>query len=353
MKKLLLLTWLVFFLAAGAGAQTYEIRAVNKGGGYIGVEMRVTSGEAPTTANFITDIVFGLKWQSSYQVDLVNTIATSYNIIKSDVRKTKDSFYYQAFSAANTPFAFPAAWQSNEWVEIMSVRNTLTGRGKGEFTIVEAGFDPTTDPNFGNNLVDYTPVVVASATGVPLPVTLTTFTAAAANNTIRLQWTTASEQNNKGFAVQRSEKETGEFKNIGWVESKGNSSLPQSYEFADKEAVAKVKYYYRLKQVDQNEEYRYSQVRTAMLDEVINNAIRITPNPAAAELQVFFDNIRESGTVVLKIIDAKGVLVYNNSYYISTGSRLKLNVCSLSNGQYFLQMERKGELIYAKTFQKL
>ncbi len=108
MKKQGLLLALLFFLlsAVVAGQTKYEIRAVNKGGGFIGVEMRIIAGAAPNAANFLTDLVFGIKWQSSYNVDLVSTITTSYSIVKSDVRKQKNGVYYQAFSAANTPFLF-------------------------------------------------------------------------------------------------------------------------------------------------------------------------------------------------------------------------------------------------------
>src|SRR5947209_8532372 len=95
----------LFIFSPASRAQTYEIRAGNKGGGTVGVEMRATSGVQPGVSNYVTDIVFGIRWLSGYNVDLLNTITTGYNIIKSDTRKTKGGYYFQAFSAANTPFS--------------------------------------------------------------------------------------------------------------------------------------------------------------------------------------------------------------------------------------------------------
>ena len=100
MKTYVLLLILALLTSTIVTAQTFEIRAVNKGNGFVGVEMRATSNPPPTTGNFVTDIVFGLKWLTSYNVDLSNTVTTSYNIIKSDVRKTKGMYYFQAFSAS-------------------------------------------------------------------------------------------------------------------------------------------------------------------------------------------------------------------------------------------------------------
>jgi hypothetical protein len=218
-SKLLFLFFFLCTFCSVAQTQTFEIRAVNKGNGYVGVEMRDTSGTPPTTARFLTDLVFGIKWDKNYNVDLVNTITSSYRIVKSDIRKEKNGFYYQAFAADNTPFNFPAAWTKNEWVEIMSVRNTMTGSGTGTFAITELGFDITTDPNLGIDLVDYTPVVTASAENVLLPVRLLKFTANPVNNMVQLKWATENEQNNKGFAVERSEAEATNFQKIGWVDS--------------------------------------------------------------------------------------------------------------------------------------
>lgn len=354
MKKQRLLLALLFFLlsAVVTGQTNYEIRAVNKGGGFIGVEMRITTGPPPNTASFLTDLVFGIKWQNSYNVELVSTITTTYSVVKSDGRKEKNGFYYQAFSAANTPFLFPASWSLNEWVELMSIRNTLTGIGVGTFEITETDFDITTDPNLGVDLIDYRPIVVSSAMGVPLPINLIKFDATVKNKMIYLDWKTTSETNSKGFEVERAETQTNSFKKIGWVSSNDNVVTHTQYEYIDKSIVAGVQYYYRLKQVDKDEKYKYSEARIAMLNVINNQAIRISPNPANKMLQVLFNEEVAAEQVTIKVLDARGAVALQYRYNINPSRNVQLNVSSLSSGHYFLIIENNKEVIYGKNFQK-
>lgn len=336
-------------------AQSYEIRAVNKGAGFIGVEMRSTKGTPPSTNNALTDFVFGLKWLSSYNVDLATSITTGYNIKKSDVRKQKDSFDFQAFYADNTPLFFSTPWTPGNWVEIMSVRNTriaMSSIGYGTFAIAENGFDPTTDPNISVDLVDYRPVIDGSALNVLLVRPPTRLKVMPVDKAVNIQWTTAGEKEMKGYEVQRSEGEAVAFKPIGWIESKGDGGSENRYEMTDKEVVASRQYYYRLKLVDGNGQASYSEVKTAMLDELDSKAIRILPNPADKLLQVFFDKGIEKGTVTLKVVDAKGAVVLSQSRYIDDSASAGINVSALAGGQYFLVIERNNETLCSKAFQK-
>lgn len=332
-------------------AQTYEIRAVNKGGGMVGVEMRVTSGAAPTTADYVTDLVFGLRWLASYNVDLENTLASSYHVAKSGARKTQGLYHYQAFYADQTPFLFPADWTLNNWVEILSVRNTLTGGGVGTFEVVTAGFDLTTEPNFGVSLADFSPAVMASATLVALPVNLTRFDATARQHMIVLQWATDHEENAKGFEIERAEQgNPASFKRLGAVASKGANG--GQYEWTDRNVVGGIKYYYRLKQIDLNERFRYSDIKMAILDEQVNNSIQLWPNPVEKELQVTFDGSIPANKVLIRITDARGRVVMLKEYSFSTGRKATLNVVPLMQGQYFLSAEHGKTVLGVKPFFK-
>jgi hypothetical protein len=350
MKNYVVLLILALITSTIVAAQTYEIRAVNKGNGYVGVEMRATSGTPPTTSNFVTDIVFGLKWLTSYNVDLVNSITTSYNIIKSDVRKTNGAYYFQAFSAANTPFAFPSNWTLNNWVEIMSVRNTMTGTGTGTFEVTEPGFDLSTEPNFGIDLTDFTPTVAGSATNVPLPVKLNGFDAVPKKSQIVLNWNTEYELNSKTFEVERSEDGSSSFKKIGTVNSKSQGT--NVYEWVDKEVTVATKYLYRLKMVDMDNKYQYSITRTAQLEEKDIHAIHIMPNPTDKMLQVVFGSGLNSGKVTIKIIDANGVVVMKKNHDLGAERNATFNVFALASGQYYLSVEDNKGFLYTKTFIK-
>ena len=99
-----------------------------------------------------------------------------------------------------------------------------------------------------------------------LPVELTSFTAALNNGAIELNWNTATETNNYGFEVQRSQASYEKNKTlnynwakIGFVNGAGNSNSPKNYYFADN-TISYGGYAYRLKQLDKDGNYKYSKV---------------------------------------------------------------------------------------------
>ncbi len=95
----------------------------------------------------------------------------------------------------------------------------------------------------------------------PLPVEITTFTANFNKNKVMLSWQTATEINNYGFEVQRlvSNEPIADWEPIGFVNGYGNSNSPRKYSFIDN-INSNGKYYYRLKQLDINGVFKYSQV---------------------------------------------------------------------------------------------
>ena len=101
------------------------------------------------------------------------------------------------------------------------------------------------------------PTWMTDVSGLPLPVELTSFTANASGTIVKLNWQTATEINNYGFEIERAT-ENSEWQKIGFVEGAGNSNSPKEYMFTDN--VGKTgNYSYRLKQIDINGEYKYSQ----------------------------------------------------------------------------------------------
>ncbi len=91
----------------------------------------------------------------------------------------------------------------------------------------------------------------------PLPVELTSFTAQAKEDNIFLKWTTATETDNYGFEIERSVDE-GAFMKIGFNQGHGNSNSPKEYSFTDNFVNGFLSY--RLKQINNNGSYSYSDV---------------------------------------------------------------------------------------------
>ncbi len=88
--------------------------------------------------------------------------------------------------------------------------------------------------------------------GPPLPIQLSSFSGTVVGGSgVRLEWTTASEQDNFGFEVERSSAHTGPWNALpnGFVSGHGTTAVPQQYSFTDVDAGTGV-VYYRLKQLD-------------------------------------------------------------------------------------------------------
>jgi photosystem II stability/assembly factor-like uncharacterized protein len=89
-----------------------------------------------------------------------------------------------------------------------------------------------------------------------VPVELTSFSASVVNDEIILNWTTATELNNSGFDIERSY-DNNQFDKIGFVPGFGTTTETKSYSFTIEKPVAGIQYY-RLRQVDFDGTYEYS-----------------------------------------------------------------------------------------------
>jgi choice-of-anchor B domain-containing protein len=165
-------------------------------------------------------------------------------------------------------------------------------------------------------------VALASST---LPVTLSSFTAAPfGKSSARLAWSTASESGSDYFLVERSLTGT-EFEPVGQVDAAGDSEVTKTYDFTDSGLDAGA-YFYRLRQVDLNGSFAFSEVREVTLDGV--EGLSVFPNPVGDRLQLSAD---VSGTV--RIYRNDGALVRE-----SNAAGREINVLGLPAGQYWLRI---------------
>jgi hypothetical protein len=151
------------------------------------------------------------------------------------------------------------------------------------------------------------PVICGSQ--FPLPVNFKSFTAARNRNIVALKWTTASEQNNLGFEIQRLIG-SGSWQTVSFVSSlatNGNSSSDLSYSYSDPNSTKGISQY-RIRQIDIDQKSKYSEIR-AVRGDGQNGKTIVYPNPAAAggKINVVFEDAE--GTRDVSLIDINGRLV--------------------------------------------
>jgi hypothetical protein len=140
-------------------------------------------------------------------------------------------------------------------------------------------------------------VIVASV----LPVELIAFSAEKFEKYVQLHWVTASETNNRGFEVQRSD-DGDQWQEIGFVNGSGTSTSPQHYDFYDKDPAFGMNYY-RLRQMDFDGQESYSDIVVVRMDGGQAN-LRFYPNPATAAIEIQGIDLSESNFI--QVVDATG-----------------------------------------------
>jgi hypothetical protein len=179
---------------------------------------------------------------------------------------------------------------------------------------------------------------------LPLRVKLITFDAKAQGKDVLLLWSTASETNNLGFEIQRSEDGL-KFVSIDFVKGAGNTTDQMNYHFIDLAALDKTKsntLYYRLKQIDLDEKITYSPIEIVHFEAKQIASITLSPNPSTG---VFTINayLLDAHTINLKIVDITGTTVWNQSFEPLSGENTIDAQPQLSNGIYILLLEQNGQ----------
>ena len=149
--------------------------------------------------------------------------------------------------------------------------------------------------------------------GSPLPVEWLSFTAERKEEDAWLTWITASERNCLRFDVERMIPENGnEFYKIGEVPGGGNTSSRREYHFTDERVKCHGTCYYRLKQVDMNEEYSYTKV-VAVYFNPPKAIFRLYPNPSSGQFTLDVTSEQED-MLSMEIINSNGqsVQAYGN-----------------------------------------
>jgi photosystem II stability/assembly factor-like uncharacterized protein len=172
-----------------------------------------------------------------------------------------------------------------------------------------------------------------------LPVELTSFTALSQNQQVTLNWSTATEINNNGFEIQRSIANS-EFVTIGFVKGVGTSTTQQEYSYADKN-LTDGKYSYRLKQIDYNGLYEYSNAIEVDVRSLDNYSLEQNyPNPFNPSTKIAYV-LKEKTNVKILVMNALGeeVAALVNQTQEQGYHQLDFNASNLPSGIYFYSLQ--------------
>lgn len=161
-----------------------------------------------------------------------------------------------------------------------------------------------------------------------LPVELTTFQAQIQNKSTLLTWQTATETQNEGFEIQRS-KDGKDWEKIAWQDGQGDSQTPNDYRYVDENPFSGESYY-RLKQVDFDGMFSYSDIVNVNYERSSN--ISIYPNPTKNTLHIA--NLNENTIKQIIIYDKMG-----RQLIVQNDSENTIDVSALSSGIYIIKVK--------------
>lgn len=215
-----------------------------------------------------------------------------------------------------------STWLVNDYSDhgYRTVSSTTTHLTAGTYHLVIEYYE-----NGGGNRVSFNYTYTANCA---MPVTLSQFNATAEGQTVLLNWSTASEENNKGFYVVRTDG-TLSFQTIGWVNGHGNSNKTINYTFTDAEPPAGT-VYYRLRQVDYDGKEDYSPVAVVTIEQPA--IILVYPNPATDYINIRVPGM-ESSTIQAWLVDGAANRVQLNASPDQDGT---FDVRAMSRGTYIL-----------------
>ncbi len=201
--------------------------------------------------------------------------------------------------------------------------------------IAELDGDPFQEVVYGEGTGAVAPMVVLDAEG-SLPVELTSFAASVVNGDVKLDWTTATEQNNKGFEIQR-KSENSDYRTIAFIDGYGTSAEAHSYSFVDDVTTTVGQFTYRLVQVDFSGEIAYSNEVEVDLSAPADFALAQNyPNPFNPSTKINF-SLPASASVNLKIYNMLGqevVSLINGESFDAGSHTVNFNASQLASGTY-------------------
>ncbi len=182
----------------------------------------------------------------------------------------------------------------------------------------------------------------------PVPVELSAFTARPEGQGVRLAWTTETETNNAGFAIERKNEDDPAWRSITSLRGAGTTDQETRYEYFDKNVSAGNTYRYRLQQTDIDGTVKMSAEQVVSMPAGNNLSILGNyPNPFNGATSIDY-SIPMDGAVSITISDILGRIVAMpvvNQFHEKGTHRVAFSAAELPGGLYLCTLRVAGKMI--------
>lgn len=180
-----------------------------------------------------------------------------------------------------------------------------------------------------------------------VPVELISFNSSVSGNKVMLNWITATELNNSGFEIEKAQS-PGEWNKIGFVAGSGTTTELRSYSFLDENLNQGI-FYYRLKQIDYDGTFEYSDAIEVEVTTPIEFSLQQNyPNPFNPATKINY-SVANDGIVIISVYNALGEKVADlvNTFQKVGNYETVFDAKDLSSGLYLYRME-SGQYVSVK-----
>lgn len=178
------------------------------------------------------------------------------------------------------------------------------------------------------------------ASGGILPIKLIRFDAIAKEDKNELSWQTAQEKNAAYFEIERANNGIN-FEPIGIVKAAGNSNIKMFNQFNDYSINASNNWYYRLKQVDQDGSFSYSEIKKITRENIGSIKMQLYPNPFINQVDLSIENL-ENEEVEIQLSKLNGAIICSKKVVFNKHYTLN-DLTKLEAGMYILQVQTPVE----------
>ncbi|MBS1563942.1 MAG: T9SS type A sorting domain-containing protein [Bacteroidetes bacterium] len=177
-----------------------------------------------------------------------------------------------------------------------------------------------------------------------LPATWLGFTAENVNGNAVLNWKTSEEINVDYYAVEHST-DGRNFTVIG-TKAANNSLTTNNYTYTHQSLAAGI-HYYRIRRVDRDGVYGFSEVKTVKISGV--SAVQLRPNPVVGSTLTLAVSMQQRVPTTIQIVSVDGKVMMKQNTQLQAGlNTIDMNVSNLPTGFYLVQLIMSDEVVTKK-----